>query len=370
MALLLSLSGCAGGGVRPVSWTGLTIVGEKMYAADIEQVRALNAADGETLWTFPEYPKESNLGVFYITPAVGEGRVIVASQITTGGFFSRRLNIVWALDAETGRELWRFEGASGQYIEGGALSDGIFVVGNGDGNIYALDAESGDLRWSFETGHHVWATPLIVADTVYIGSMDRHLYALSLADGQMRWDFPTEGAFASAPALRDDTLYIGAFDDTFYAIDARTGAERWRLEGEDWFWGSPAVYDEVVYATDVAGSVYALDAESGEQIWREILLDAQKQGVSVRAGPVLSEDGSRLFVGAQVGDQDGALYALDTADGFVLWSKPSDGRALSPPVVSESLVYEALLYGTHRIRALHMDNGREMWAYSGVEEQK
>jgi outer membrane protein assembly factor BamB len=342
-----------------------------VYAADVEQVRALNAADGETLWTFPEYPEESNRGVFYVTPAVGEGRVIVASQISTGGFFSQRVNTVWALDAETGRELWRFEDASGQYIEGGALSGDTFVIGNGDGSIYALDAESGGLKWSFETGHHVWATPLIVGDTVYVGSMDRHLYALGLANGQVRWDFSTKGAFASAPALRDDTLYIGAFDDTFYAIDAQTGVERWRFESENWFWGSPAVYDDVVYATDVAGGVYALDAESGEQIWREILLDEKKQNVSVRAGPVLSEDGSQLFVGAQVGDQDGALYALDTDDGFVLWTIQSEGRVLSTPVVSESLVYETLLYGTFRIRVLHVDNGREMWAYPDVvEEQK
>ncbi len=356
-----------------MSWTGLTVVGETMYAADVEQIRALNAADGKILWSFPENPQDnnSNRGVFYIAPTVGEGLVIVASQITTGGFFSQRLNTVWGLDAETGREQWRFEGASGQYIEGGALSDDTFVIGNGDGNVYALDAESGTLKWDFETGHNVWATPLIVGDIVYVGSMDRHLYALGLADGQKRWDFDTKGAFASTPALRDDTLYIGAFDDTFYAIDAQTGIERWRFEGEDWFWGSPAVYDDVVYATDVAGVVYALDAESGEQIWREMLVNEKRQDVSARTGPVLSEDGSQLFIGAQVGDQDGALYALDTADGSVLWSKPSDGRVLSTPVVSESLVYETLLQGTYRILALHVTNGYEMWTYPDVvEEQK
>jgi len=370
LALLLGLSGCAGGAARPVSWMGLTVVGDKMYAADVEQIRVLNASDGETLWSFPENPEENNRGIFYIAPAVGAGRVIVASQITTGGFFSQRLDIVWGLDVETGRELWRFEGASGQYIEGGALSDDTFVIGNGDGNVYALDAESGDLKWNFETGHHVWATPLIVADVVYVGSMDRHLYALNLADGQMRWDFHTRGAFASAPVLRNDTLYVGAFDDTFYAIDAQTGVERWRFESEDWFWGSPAVGDDIVYAADVAGVVYALDAGSGEEVWRKVIEDEAMQDISVRAGPVLSEDGNQLFVGAQVGAQDGALYALDTADGFVLWSKPSEGRVLSTPVVSESLVYEALLYGTHRIRALHVENGREMWTYPDVEEQE
>jgi outer membrane protein assembly factor BamB len=348
-----------------MSWTGITIVGETLYAADLEQVIVLNAAGGEPLWTFPKDPTADGRGVFYVTPAVDEGRVIVASQMAGGGFFSQPRNTVWALELDSGRELWSFDGASGQYVEGGAIGGGLFVIGNSDGNVYALDVESGVLRWVFETGHRVWATPLIVSDTLYVGSMDRHLYALRLSDGQVRWDFRADGAFAGMPALRADTLYIGAFDDRFYAVDARTGTERWRFTGENWFWGSPVIYGDIVYATDVNGNVYAVDAETGERIWLEKLLDAKQQGVPLRAGSALTEDGSRLFVG----DQNGTLYALDTADGFVLWSRPGEGQILSTPVVSGSLVYGTLIYGPQRIRALHVDNGREMWAHPRVVEE-
>jgi len=342
-----------------MSWTGLTVAGERLYAADLTQVVALNAADGELLWAFPEDPKEERRGVFYVTPAVGEEHVIVASQVPPSGFLGQPSNVVWALDPETGKELWHFDAASGQYIEGGALGGGVFVIGNSDGNVYALDMESGASRWEFETGQRVWATPLIASDVVYVGSMDRHLYALNLSDRELRWDFHTEGAFASTPALRDDTLYIGAFDDQLYAIDAHTGTERWRFASENWFWGSPVVYSDTVYAADVNGNVYAVDAETGAQIWHQPL-DAQ-----VRAGPTLAEDGSRLFVGGQ----NGTLYALDAADGFVLWSVESEGQVLSTPVVSGSVVYEALIYGPYRIRALHVDNGREIWAYPHAVEE-
>lgn len=358
--LLLGVSGCAGG-VRPTSWTGLTVAAEGLYVADVEQVRLLNASDGEPLlWAFPQDPQGEKRGAFYVTPAVDEERVIVVSQVPAGGFFSQPKNVVWALDRETGRRLWDFDGAAGQYIEGGAIGGGLFVIGNSNGKVYALDVESGVLKWDFETGHRVWATPLIVLDTVYIGSMDRHFYALGLSDGQVRWDFHAQGAFASAPALRDDTLYIGAFDDRLYAVDARTGTERWRFGGENWFWGSPVVHGDVVYAVDVNGNVYAVDAESGAQIWHQPL-DAQ-----VRAGPALAEDGSQLFVGSQ----GGTLYALDTADGFVVWSQASEGQVFSPPVVSGSVVYEMLIFGPHRVRALHVDNGREIWAYPYVVEEE
>ena len=98
---------------------------------------------------------------------------------------------------------------------------------------------------------------------------------------------------------------------------------------------------------------FVADAATGEQIWHQGL------NVPVRAGPALTEDGGKLFVGAH----NGTLYALDTADGFVLWSIEGKGQVLSPPVVSGSTVYETLIYGPQRIRAFHVDTGREIWAY-------
>jgi outer membrane protein assembly factor BamB len=338
---------------------GVAVVGEKLYAADQEQVVVLNTADGEPLWAFPKDPKEDQRGLFYATPTVVGEHVIVASQVPASGFLGRPRNVVWALNRDTGSLQWHFDDATGQYIEGGTSNGEIFIIGNSDGNVYALDVEKGDLQWKFETGHRVWATPLIVEDTVYVGSMDRRLYALNLSTGNVRWDFHAEGAFAGTPALRGDTLYLGAFNDQFYAIDAHTGTERWRFTGENWFWGSPAVYSDTVYATDVNGNVYAIEAETGKQIWRQSL------DTPVRAGPTLVEDGSLLFVGTE----SGALHALDTADGFVLWSMESEGQILSSPAVSGSAVYETLIYGQYRLRALQVDNGREVWAYPPAEEE-
>jgi len=363
--LILATSGCAGG-VRASSWTGLTIVAERLYVADLQQARAMDATTGQTIWTFPRNPEEGNRGLFYATPTVSDdGQVFFASQLVTGGFISQRRSIVWALDAEDGGELWRFEGATDMYVEGGALGEDIFVIGNGDGNVYALDREDGTLRWTFETGDQVWATPLIVSDTVYVGSMDRTLYALNLNDGKLKWEFNGDGAFGAQPALEAGTLYIGAFDDVVYAIDIESGSERWRFPGEDWFWGSPAVSRGTVYAVDVKGRVYALDAANGEEVWNKNLVTDQNQPVPVRAGPTLDSSGDRLFVSAE----SGTLYALDTADGFVEWSMPAEGRGLSEPVLSDSLVYQSLVLGDARVRALEAEEGREAWSFPPPQEE-
>jgi len=356
--LLFGLSGC-GGAVRPTSWTGMTLVDDVLYAADFQQIVALNAEDANILWSFPSDAEDKTRGVFYVTPAVTENMVVVASEVAASGFLGQASYVVWGLDREDGRLLWRFDGARGQYVEGGAVSGNTFVIGNSDNHVYALDLDNGALKWSFETGHRVWSTPLIISDVVYVASMDHHLYALNLDDGKVQWRFQAEGAFASTPALRDGVLYVGAFDDRLYALDANSGEEQWRYLTENWIWGSPVIYEDVVYATVVSGYVYAVEADTGREIWRQPL------NTPVRAGPAISEDGSQLFVGAE----NGTLYALDTTNGTMMWSRESEGQALSSPLVHDGVVYKPIVFGDLRLRAMHVENGRDIWAYPPPEEE-
>jgi outer membrane protein assembly factor BamB len=364
-ALLLGVSGC--GSVQASSWTGMTLVGEKLYVADLQMIQLLNAADGEPIDGIPEDWKDNFLGYFYVAPAVGEGYVIGAAQAPPRGLFAQAKNSVVKLDMETGAALWTFDEAKAPYIEGGVIgvtTDGgeeLFVIGNGNGTVYALDVRNGDVVWTFETGHRVWATPLIVDDIVYIGTMDHNLYALHLSNGEEIWRFSVEGAFASTPALQHGVLYIGAFDNRVYAVDAADGSEKWHFpqdgDGESWFWGSPAVDGSSVYAVDVKGNVYALDGESGEEIWHYNL------EVPVRAGAVLSEDGSTLLINSQ----DGGLYALDTADGARRWVAEGDGEGYVSAIVDGDTVYETRIRGSYRVRALELLDGgegyKELWVF-------
>jgi quinohemoprotein ethanol dehydrogenase len=82
---------------------------------------------------------------------------------------------------------------------------------------------------------------------------------------------------------------------------------------------TPIVVDGVMYTSGVAGRVYALNAATGELRWRfvpkidprvyrSVCCDSVNRGVAVWQG--------RVYVAAL----DGVLYALDAADGKVLWS--------------------------------------------------
>ena len=379
VALLLSASGCVCGSVQATSWTGMTLKDGKIYVADLEQIQVLGT-DGELFQSIVPKDQESDgnntAGLIYVAPAIGEGYLIVAGQTLAGRLFSPATNSVVKLDIETGNIIWRFDGArGGQYIEGGAISGGTFVIGNSNGSVYALDTDTGELKWTLETGHRVWATPLIVEDTVYIGSMDRNLYALSLSDGTVLWKFSAQGAFASTPALQDGILYIGTFGNRVYAIDADDGTEVWRFPaekpGDSWFWGSPAVDGDAVYAVDVKGTVYKLNAETGEEIWPSASKLTPKQNeknAPVRGGPALTEDGSTLLISSQ----NGSLYALSTTDGSQQWSAESDGQGYVTPVVDGDVVYETQIRGAYRVRALELLDGgerySELWVYPTPEE--
>ena len=366
LLLLVVLSGC-GGAAQATSWPGLTVVGGIVFTADLQQVQALDAETGESLWAYPVDVKEARRGLFYVTPAVDDEHVIVASSAPPSQFLGQPQNVIWALDRD-GREIWSYRGAKGQFVEGGAIGGGMFVIGNSDGNVYGLDLESGQLRWKFETGHRVWATPLIVSETVYIGSMDRHLYALNVSSGAEIWKFNAGGAFAGTPAMHNGTLFVGAFDNRFYAIEAKTGTEVWDepFEGGNWFWGSPAIYGDTVYAADVDGNVYALEAGTKEKLWEPVML-ANEDGKTahVRAGVALSEDGSTLFVSAE----DGTVHFIKTSDGHEDPPIRIEGDMYSDPVVSGTIVFQPVILGPNRILALRVENGREVWAHPPQVEE-
>ena len=74
-ALLLGVSGCAGGSARPTSWTGLTIAGERLYAADLEQVQVLNFNNGERMITYAISAPRGSGTVLLNGPAARRGMV-------------------------------------------------------------------------------------------------------------------------------------------------------------------------------------------------------------------------------------------------------------------------------------------------------
>jgi quinohemoprotein ethanol dehydrogenase len=235
---------------------------------------------------------------------LGTARVQEATPVVIDGvmYTSGNLGRVYALDAATGRELWRFEPEVDMQVNrftccdqanrGVQVAGGRVFVGSLDGYLYALDAKSGAVVWKTDTiadrgrGYTVTGAPEIAGDLVIIGNagaeMDTRGYvtAYNTADGSQAWRFwtiphdPKQGPQES-----------NALEDALKTWDANS---RWDIGGGGTVWDAISYdpqFDQVIIGTGNGGpyplhtrspkggdnlyldSVVALDRKSGEMKW-------------------------------------------------------------------------------------------------------
>ncbi|MGH2343896.1 MAG: PQQ-binding-like beta-propeller repeat protein, partial [Chloroflexota bacterium] len=111
---------------------GVTIGNGKIYGVTAVGVFALDAKTGRQLWY--DTHLAAHKAAFLIAPQVAAGKVFVSSALTVGG------GILYALDADTGATIWRFQTVQdkiGQHLAaptGGAWDP--FLIGP-DHSVYA-----------------------------------------------------------------------------------------------------------------------------------------------------------------------------------------------------------------------------------------
>jgi len=92
---------------------------------------------------------------------------------------------MYALDCETGKELWRFKTNGIIFESGPQFYKGLIFFGSFDGCIYAVDAKNGKLVWKFKTGGEIGTSAFVWEDCVYFGSRDGYLYCLEKEKGKL-----------------------------------------------------------------------------------------------------------------------------------------------------------------------------------------
>jgi outer membrane protein assembly factor BamB len=203
------------------------LVDETLYATTQWGIYAINTQDGQIRWRYqPEEPR------YLSGPPVVSGRLLYAG--VSGGAGYPEPGHLFALDAATGAEVWRYR--MGRYIGAVVFRESIYI-NSGDRSLYALEAKSGRLRW-----RHQFAAPgqypaTIAEDILYINIGTDGAYALSSEDGAVLWHQSLEsnpGVLFSPPVVLDGAVYLVRDDKRgrgmLYALDRRTGAECWRWQ--------------------------------------------------------------------------------------------------------------------------------------------
>jgi outer membrane protein assembly factor BamB len=222
---------------------------------------ALDARTGKTLWRF-------RCGVVETPPLLAGGRV----------YFGSWDHRVYAVDARTGRLDWSF--ASVDRVKGGvAFAAWTIFAGSYDGRLYALNAETGRLRWATGGLGGLYATPSVAHNRVFVGSTNGRVYSLAASNGELLWSTPT-GSFVYSPvALSGGNAYVGSYDHRLYALSQVTGRVRWTFNARAPISGAPTVLDGLVYFSSCgscstyeqnprARRTFAVWARTGRLAWR------------------------------------------------------------------------------------------------------
>ncbi|MFJ2186671.1 PQQ-binding-like beta-propeller repeat protein [Kitasatospora sp. NPDC087861] len=180
--------------------------GGVLYVTAGTRVYALDAASGVERWRF-EAPV-----VLFTPPVLDADAVYVADYLGT----------VYALDAGTGRDRWRGVTGSRQGAEPVVVGDGMVLVGSGE-VLYAFEAASGRERWRYTARGEIVGSPAVADGLVHLGSRDHSLHTLDLASGQLRWELGTKGELTGSPVAVGGRVFVGSKDRCVYALDAFYG---------------------------------------------------------------------------------------------------------------------------------------------------
>jgi len=314
----------------------------------------------------------------------GLDRVVEATPIVVDGvmYTTSAYSIVHALDARTGKLLWKYDPKVYRGIQGSGCCDaanrgvavwnGKVYVGVYDGRLEALDARTGKVVWSVDTvidperNYTITGAPRVVKGKVVIGNggaeygVRGYVTAYDAETGRQAWRFFT---VPGDPAKGDESDTIAMIRKTWF------GNQYWKQGGGGTVWDSMA-YDpelDLLYLGVGNGSywnygqrsegkgdnlflssIVAVRPDTGQYVWHYQTTPGDAwdytatQQIMVATLPI---DGKPRKVVMQA-PKNGFFYVLDAATGkflsaekfapMVTWAKGID-KATGRPIVDAAV---------------------------------
>ena len=214
------------------------------------------------------------------------------------------------------KQVWRR--ADNTDIGAAAVQSGKYVVyANTSGIIYALDAATGQEIWKYKTGGKVFSTPAIWgtgdAASVIIGSCDTYIYSLRIKDGKVNWKYKCGKSVLGSPTVFGGKVYIGASDHTFRALNAKNGKLVWEnKEVKGFVEAKPFVDKGQVVIGDWANRLYSFNPSNGKLQWEWQVKGSRM--LSPAAVWPIKANGNIIFA-----TPERVTYGLDAKTGKQLW---------------------------------------------------
>jgi outer membrane protein assembly factor BamB len=267
--------------------------------------------------------------------------VVEKNQVFTMGHVDEN-DIVWAFDAVTGKELWKYSylaDLGAKFFEGGTtgtptIADDRVYTFSRWGDVFCFEAATGKIVWSkniqAETGIRIpdWGftgAPLVHENLLVLNAGDAGL-ALDKSSGKIVWQSTNKPAAYTTPlAVERDGKWLGilANANAYVAINLSDGKEIWRIKWITEYGvnaSDPVIDgDRMFLCTGYGkgGALFKLGSGEPEQLWKTKKLRTQLNAAVLYKGCLFGADGDTT--------EQASLKCLDFATGEEKWSKPGFG---------------------------------------------
>ncbi|WP_430398941.1 PQQ-binding-like beta-propeller repeat protein [Ferrovibrio sp.] len=307
------------------------------------KITAFDANTGRRLWRVDLTPKGETEGALGGGMAYAEGKLFVATAYGD----------VVALQPNTGLLYWHV--ALKLPVRGAPATEGgrVYLITQ-DNQFFALEAETGRQLWTYSgiveaAGLLGAAAPAAEGSTVVAPFSSGEVVSLRAETGTVGWSeqlVRTAGRVSAIGALNDinalpvidrGRVYAVSQSGRFVAIDIRTGERVWeRAVGSV---QTPWVAGEFIFLVTVDAEILCLSRRDGKVKWIRQLQRYKdptapiRKGVINWYGPVLA--GDRLIVASS----DERAYAISPYTGDLVGAIKLSGPAAVSPVVAGQTVY-------------------------------
>lgn len=326
-----------------------TVAGGRLFAASENgHVYALNPRTGCRYWTY-----RAQAGI-QTAPVVGAYRTSDGSDGFAVFFGDRKAN-AYAVDAQTGREIWvrKVDSHPAASITGALAIDGmrVFVPVQGlneeaigsmasspcctfRGSLSALDASSGTVVWKTYTVAESMPRPNRDG-TVSYGPAGGGIWAAPTIDSKRRLVYVSTGNAYAEPAQ--------STTDAVLAFDINTGELKWSRQippgdeptsqaelGPDFDLSAPPMLTALqgrplLVVPQKSGMAWALDpAQDGAIVWQYRF--GQGSGLGGQWGMAVEGETAYVGVADLLTPTPGGMRALALADGHLVWDKTPQTR--------------------------------------------
>lgn len=224
-------------------------------------------------------------------------------------------DLVRAIDAETGKTIWKVTVANPETVAYGIGASDKYVVVAAGQEIHCLDANDGKFLWKKKCRSIISGPPTVGFEEVYVPLFNGRLERLSVnTEGRNSTAYVANGTSTTRGIITPSTVAWGSSKGDF-SVGSRSNSRAimgYQLKTNEPIVGDPVYHDRTFYVGSQNGFLYSIDELTGRVNWEV------STGGSISQTPIVINNA--IYV---VNDR-GELHKFEVYRGIVAegWNEP------------------------------------------------